>query len=305
MQRGFAYAGPFLITVGETMADYTYDPDIFDMPHQKAFKYLGAASPGRAWSSFDVSKSTRHLATKFVTTIWNYHEEGLTAERVGSTNSAILRDERGNLYYLYKDPGELGSKSAKEHWSALTYALEQELPITGILKNKVRPSLLASSCTFNCTLAHRDNETGELWLKLEPLGSLRFAVQDVTPMFGVLAPGAVEKAFEQQVQRAASDSVEARRTRLKVAAKKPRTIQVTTTVFERNPDVVAEVLFLANGVCQLCERPAPFLRRSNNEPYLEVHHVVPLSEGGDDTVENCVAICPNCHRKAHYGPIDP
>jgi len=34
---------------------------------------------------------------------------------------------------------------------------------------------------------------------------------------------------------------------------------------------------------------------------LEVHHKVPLAEGGDDTVENAIALCPNCHRHAHYG----
>jgi len=28
---------------------------------------------------------------------------------------------------------------------------------------------------------------------------------------------------------------------------------------------------------------------------------VPLSEGGEDTLENAIALCPNCHRKMHYG----
>lgn len=35
-------------------------------------------------------------------------------------------------------------------------------------------------------------------------------------------------------------------------------------------------------------------------PYLEVHHVLPLSKGGPDTPQNCVALCPNCHRAMHY-----
>lgn len=34
--------------------------------------------------------------------------------------------------------------------------------------------------------------------------------------------------------------------------------------------------------------------------YLETHHVVPLSEHGEDNVINVVAICPNDHRRAHY-----
>jgi 5-methylcytosine-specific restriction protein A len=36
---------------------------------------------------------------------------------------------------------------------------------------------------------------------------------------------------------------------------------------------------------------------------LEVHHKKQLSEGGEDTVENAIALCPNCHREAHYGDL--
>ncbi|WP_414449152.1 HNH endonuclease [Burkholderia sp. 22PA0099] len=50
----------------------------------------------------------------------------------------------------------------------------------------------------------------------------------------------------------------------------------------------------------MCERPAPF-RRPNGSPYLEVHHRVRLADGGDDTVENAIALCPNCHREHHFG----
>lgn len=39
----------------------------------------------------------------------------------------------------------------------------------------------------------------------------------------------------------------------------------------------------------------------NGEPYLEVHHVIPLSQNGEDTLENAEALCPNCHREKHYG----
>ena len=39
--------------------------------------------------------------------------------------------------------------------------------------------------------------------------------------------------------------------------------------------------------------------RKNGEPYLETHHIVWLSEGGEDSIENTVALCPNCHRKMH------
>ena len=71
--------------------------------------------------------------------------------------------------------------------------------------------------------------------------------------------------------------------------------------YVRNPDVVAEALHIADGFCGNCKRRAPFLRRSDGSAYLEVHHRVPLAEGGEDTLENAIALCPNCHRKEHYG----
>ncbi|WP_442967956.1 HNH endonuclease [Rheinheimera sp.] len=36
-------------------------------------------------------------------------------------------------------------------------------------------------------------------------------------------------------------------------------------------------------------------------PYLEVHHRIPLAEKGEDTLENAIELCPNCHIQAHFG----
>ena len=55
----------------------------------------------------------------------------------------------------------------------------------------------------------------------------------------------------------------------------------------------------AKGICQLCGKQAPF-NTTDGKPYLESHHIVWLSEGGSDTIDNTVAVCPNCHRKLHY-----
>jgi 5-methylcytosine-specific restriction protein A len=73
---------------------------------------------------------------------------------------------------------------------------------------------------------------------------------------------------------------------------------VETTAYERNQHVVEYAKRRANGVCELCEQEAPFLNR-NKSPYLEVHHIEWLSEGGEDSIENVAALCPNCHRKMH------
>ncbi|WP_367180594.1 HNH endonuclease [uncultured Jannaschia sp.] len=71
--------------------------------------------------------------------------------------------------------------------------------------------------------------------------------------------------------------------------------------FVRDPNVVAWILHQAAGLCEVCARPAPF-HRADGEPYLEVHHVRPLGEGGPDTTDNAVACCPNCHRRLHHDP---
>ena len=106
--------------------------------------------------------------------------------------------------------------------------------------------------------------------------------------------------FQKDVLVSLKDTQEKRNLRLSAAKKIPDKINAYSISFRRNPDVVAEVLLRAGGYCEKCKNPAPFLRRSDNSPYLEVHHVTPLVEGGEDTVENAVALCPNCHREAHY-----
>lgn len=74
--------------------------------------------------------------------------------------------------------------------------------------------------------------------------------------------------------------------------------QVTTIQRERDPYVSEYVKRRAHGICDLCSMPAPF-EDNKGKPYLECHHVKWLSEGGEDTIDNAVALCPNCHKKMH------
>lgn len=78
----------------------------------------------------------------------------------------------------------------------------------------------------------------------------------------------------------------------------PARVSVLATVFARDPAVKAWVLIAADGNCEGCNSPAPF-RNSYGTPFLEVHHMLPLADDGPDTVQNCVALCPNCHRRCH------
>lgn len=75
--------------------------------------------------------------------------------------------------------------------------------------------------------------------------------------------------------------------------------RVEVELRERDPEVRRLVLERAGGKCELCEEEG--FRTADGRLYLETHHVVPLCEDGPDTVRNVVAICPNDHRKAHFG----
>lgn len=110
----------------------------------------------------------------------------------------------------------------------------------------------------------------------------------------------VEKTLEEEIKKSKKDTKENRQNRLNNRDKKPPKIEVVSTQYKRNADVIIEVLERANGICEKCKNPAPFIRKKDKTPYLEVHHIIRLADSGDDTIENAIAVCPNCHRELHY-----
>jgi len=74
--------------------------------------------------------------------------------------------------------------------------------------------------------------------------------------------------------------------------------KVSSKQYYRDPWVAENAKRVADGFCQLCNKKAPFTN-TKGDPYLETHHIIWVSKGGDDTVKNTVALCPNCHRKMH------
>ena len=82
------------------------------------------------------------------------------------------------------------------------------------------------------------------------------------------------------------------------STKKAAHRSVVSNTYIRDPYVAEYAKERAHGICQLCGKPAPF-NDKKGKPYLESHHIVWLSKGGADSIENTVALCPNCHRKMH------
>jgi 5-methylcytosine-specific restriction protein A len=69
--------------------------------------------------------------------------------------------------------------------------------------------------------------------------------------------------------------------------------------YVRDLEVRRQVLERAEGKCEYCDQLGFVM--SDGRIFLESHHVIPLSEGGADSVSNVAALCPNHHREAHYG----
>lgn len=71
----------------------------------------------------------------------------------------------------------------------------------------------------------------------------------------------------------------------------------------RDTNLSRKVKVIHGYRCQLCNKT---LILSNNIPYAEVHHIMPLGEphGGPDSIENVICVCPNCHVLLDYGAIE-
>jgi 5-methylcytosine-specific restriction endonuclease McrA len=83
--------------------------------------------------------------------------------------------------------------------------------------------------------------------------------------------------------------------------KKPRSRRTSTRQHDRSEVVIAIAKKRAKSKCEMpdcgCQ---PFIDGAGSV-FLEVHHIVPLSDGGRDCPNNTAALCPNCHRRLHHG----
>jgi 5-methylcytosine-specific restriction enzyme A len=91
-----------------------------------------------------------------------------------------------------------------------------------------------------------------------------------------------------------------KRLRAASQAKEGKPQEAKGLYYKRSATVREYVLVRAGGVCESCEKPAPFLR-IDGTPYLEPHHTRRISDGGPDHPRWVAAICPNCHSEIHHG----
>jgi 5-methylcytosine-specific restriction protein A len=130
-----------------------------------------------------------------------------------------------------------------------------------------------------------DHDREAIRFRLEPVGGTEIEIDDGTP-----ASLSEAELFEKTKGSVPSGGQGGSR----------ETSSGTRRRYARSELVKEFALRVAEGVCQGCEEEAPFIDESGS-PFLEVHHLHRRSDGGADDPENVIALCPNCHRRVHYG----
>lgn len=86
---------------------------------------------------------------------------------------------------------------------------------------------------------------------------------------------------------------------------KPETVTNKRSAIKRSETRAKNSLILAEFKCDLDNSHVSF-KAKNGKPYMEAHHLIPLSAQDEfeyslDVEANIVCLCPNCHRLLHYG----
>jgi 5-methylcytosine-specific restriction protein A len=121
--------------------------------------------------------------------------------------------------------------------------------------------------------------------ELEPVGGAETEIEDGTP-----ATLSKEELFEKAKQSSPRET----------SSSSGKSESSGSRSYPRSELVKEFALRHADGVCQGCGNEAPFVDQSG-EPFLEVHHLHRRADGGPDSPENVIALCPNCHRRRHHG----
>lgn len=75
--------------------------------------------------------------------------------------------------------------------------------------------------------------------------------------------------------------------------------------YPRNIEESLEAKRRSDWKCEVNPNHITFISNANKKPYIEAHHLIPMSaqdyfEYTIDFADNVVCLCPNCHRKIHH-----
>ena len=84
----------------------------------------------------------------------------------------------------------------------------------------------------------------------------------------------------------------------------PERVKAYVSLIRRPTELSKALKERANHTCQLCSGEG-FIQK-NGRPYTETHHISEVSrlEVGSLQSSNVIVLCPTCHRKMHYAPVE-
>jgi hypothetical protein len=85
------------------------------------------------------------------------------------------------------------------------------------------------------------------------------------------------------------------------SSRKPSVSRLNKSIYERDPLVVAIAAARAKHRCELAGCQHATFVTTLGRTYTEIHHIHPLAQGGEDTIDNVACLCPSHHREAHLG----
>ena len=88
--------------------------------------------------------------------------------------------------------------------------------------------------------------------------------------------------------------------------KKAPTKVSSSETYPRDTNTALNALKIAEYKCEINSEHPTFIRKKNNLPYTEPHHLIPMAYSDNfdfslDVEENIVSLCSNCHNQIHYG----
>lgn len=82
----------------------------------------------------------------------------------------------------------------------------------------------------------------------------------------------------------------------------------TVLQYNRSLSEKAKAIKKANFKCELDKNHITFISNITNNNFVEAHHLIPLNKRDEFEVEidiasNIISLCPNCHKKLHFGKL--
>lgn len=207
---------------------------------------------------------------------------------ISDDTKSLYRDVWKNGVLHYTGMGKIGDQVLDGNQNGTLYYSDSngvEVHLFEVLKKAVYTYRGVVKLVDKPYMSRQLDDNGDMrdvWMF--PLMPVSEAAQNVSHE---LSEQEISKLSEKELARYAA---------VKNVKKEPK--KTETVVYYRDPYLKQMVKRIADGKCQYCSSDAPFVDKQG-APYLEAHHVIRLADGGQDAIDNMVAICPNCHRKVH------